>query len=157
MSFTLCLGIRRLCLATCSQGKSCQAEVLRFVIARNWENRMTLSFMLCNYFLQTPGLGRSLGGGHGNSLQYSCLENPQGFWGFSGEPGRLQSMGSQRVGHNWATVTEWKKRRSSCFRGAYFSVTKILGSFFPASFTDCPKNNNKCKHYLNFLLWYLKM
>ena len=23
-----------------------------------------------------PGLGRSLGGGHGNSLQYSCLENP---------------------------------------------------------------------------------
>ena len=23
-----------------------------------------------------PGLGRSHGGGHGNSLQYSCLENP---------------------------------------------------------------------------------
>ena len=27
-----------------------------------------------------PGLGRSPGGGHGNPLQYSCLENPQG-WG----------------------------------------------------------------------------
>ena len=25
-----------------------------------------------------PGLGRSPGGGHGNSLEYSCLENPQG-------------------------------------------------------------------------------
>ena len=25
-----------------------------------------------------PGLGRSPGGGHGNSLQYSCLEKPQG-------------------------------------------------------------------------------
>ena len=25
-----------------------------------------------------PGLQRSPGGGHGNSLQYSCLENPQG-------------------------------------------------------------------------------
>ena len=24
----------------------------------------------------TPGSGRSPGGGHGNSLQYSCLENP---------------------------------------------------------------------------------
>ena len=24
-----------------------------------------------------PGLGRSLGGGHGNPLQYSCLENPR--------------------------------------------------------------------------------
>ena len=23
-----------------------------------------------------PGLGRSPGGGHGNLLQYSCLENP---------------------------------------------------------------------------------
>ena len=25
-----------------------------------------------------PGLGRSLGGGHGNPLQYSCLENSYG-------------------------------------------------------------------------------
>ena len=25
-----------------------------------------------------PGLGRSLGGGHGNPLQYSCLENSMG-------------------------------------------------------------------------------
>ena len=29
-----------------------------------------------------PGLGRPPGGGHGNSLQYSCLENPmdRGAW-----------------------------------------------------------------------------
>ena len=27
-----------------------------------------------------PGLGRSPGGGHGNPLEYSCLENPHG-WG----------------------------------------------------------------------------
>ena len=29
-----------------------------------------------------PGSGRSPGGGHGNSLQYSCLENPmdKGTW-----------------------------------------------------------------------------
>ena len=25
-----------------------------------------------------PGLGRSSGAGHGNPLQYSCLENPHG-------------------------------------------------------------------------------
>ena len=25
-----------------------------------------------------PGLGRSPGGGHGNTLQYSCLDNPNG-------------------------------------------------------------------------------
>ena len=34
---------------------------------------------------------------HGNPLQYSCLENPM-----DGEACRLQSMGSQRVGHDWA-------------------------------------------------------
>ena len=29
-----------------------------------------------------PGLGRSSGGGHGNPLQYSCMENPmdRGAW-----------------------------------------------------------------------------
>ena len=31
-----------------------------------------------------PGWGRSPGGGHGNLLQYSCLENP-----WTEEPGRL--------------------------------------------------------------------
>ena len=37
------------------------------------------------------GSGSSLGGGNGNPLQYSCLENP-----WTGEPDRLQSMRSQR-------------------------------------------------------------
>ena len=42
-----------------------------------------------------PGLGRSTGGGQGNPLQYSCLENYM-----AEEPGGLQSMGSQRVGRD---------------------------------------------------------
>ena len=42
-----------------------------------------------------PGLGRSPGGGHGNSFQYSCLENPM-----TEDPGGLQSMGLQRVRHD---------------------------------------------------------
>ena len=33
--------------------------------------------------------------GHGGEVQYSCLENPM-----DGEPGRLQSRGSLRVGHD---------------------------------------------------------
>ena len=35
------------------------------------------------------------GGGHGNPLQDSCLENS-----WTEEPGRLQSMGWQGVGYN---------------------------------------------------------
>ena len=46
-----------------------------------------------------PGLGRSLGGGHGNPLQYSCLENPHG---------GLQSMGLQRVRPDWATFSHFR-------------------------------------------------
>ena len=37
-----------------------------------------------------PGLGRSPGGGHGNALQYSCLENPTD----------RVAVGSQRVRHD---------------------------------------------------------
>ena len=44
-----------------------------------------------------PGSVRSPGEGNGNPLQYSCLENSMD------EPGRLQSMGSQGIGHDWAT------------------------------------------------------
>ena len=42
-----------------------------------------------------PRLGRSPGGGHGNSLQYSCLENPldrAAWW--------LQTMGLQKIRHD---------------------------------------------------------
>ena len=42
-----------------------------------------------------PELGRSSGGGNGNPLQYSCLENPHGQ-----EPGGLQSIASHRVQHD---------------------------------------------------------
>ena len=46
-----------------------------------------------------PGLGRSPGEGNGNPLQFSYLENPMdgGAWQAT------QSMGSRRVGHDWAT------------------------------------------------------
>jgi len=42
-----------------------------------------------------PVLGRSLGEVNGNTFQCACWEIP-----WIEEPGRLQSMGSQRVGHN---------------------------------------------------------
>ena len=54
-----------------------------------------------------PRSGRSPGGGHGNPLQYSCLENPMA-------RGAMGSMGSQRVhgvakspwGHKESDATE---------------------------------------------------
>ena len=45
-----------------------------------------------------PGLGRFPGRGHGNPLQYSCMEFPQ-----AEESGGLQVQGVTRVGHNLLT------------------------------------------------------
>ena len=44
-----------------------------------------------------PGLGRSLGEGHGNPLQYSCLENPMGRGAWPG----YNPWGRKRVGCDW--------------------------------------------------------
>ena len=58
-----------------------------------------------------PGLGRSFEGGHGNPLQYSCLENPtgRGAW-------QATVHGVAQVGHDLATkpplVVEWLNSES---------------------------------------------
>ena len=44
-----------------------------------------------------PGLGRSPGGGHGNALQYSCLENPHG---------QRSLVGYSPWGHKASDMTE---------------------------------------------------
>ena len=44
-----------------------------------------------------PGLGRYPGEGNGNTLQYSIWENPM-------DRGALQSVGSQRVGHDYIHI-----------------------------------------------------
>ena len=44
-----------------------------------------------------PGSGRSPGGGHGNSLQYSCLENPNG---------QRSLVGYSPWGHEESDMTE---------------------------------------------------
>ena len=57
-----------------------------------------------------PGSGRSPGEGHGNPLQYSCLENPHGLAGYSPQD-RKESDTTEQL--NWifdngAKNTQWK-------------------------------------------------
>ena len=49
-----------------------------------------------------PRVGKIPWRGKGNPLQYSCLENSM-----DEEPGGLQSMELQRVGHTWVTNTHF--------------------------------------------------
>ena len=74
-----------------------------------------------------PGLGRYPGGGYGNPLQYSCLENPmdRGAWwatvhrvlrSFNGpEPGSLESM-----------IRKVKERKRLIFLGLHRKPIKPL-------------------------------
>ena len=51
----------------------------------------------CKLIIFSPGSGRSPGGGHGNPLQYSCLENPMG---------RGSLAGYRPWGHKESDMTE---------------------------------------------------
>ena len=51
-----------------------------------------------------PGLGRFRGVWNGNAVWCSCLGIP-----WIEEPGGLQAMGLQRVGHDWALTTNSKE------------------------------------------------
>ena len=72
------------------------------------------------------GSGRSPGGGHKNPLQCSCLEHlmDRGAWG-------LQSMGSQRVGHDWSNLTH------------IHIVGKTMEFLYPSSCTNKKVNNSQ--------------
>ena len=73
-----------------------------------------------------PGSGKSLGGGYGNPLQYSCLENPmdRGAW--------------------WAVVrrvTNSQTRRKQLSMYAYVHRTYINSCFSPLKlFIKLPRN-----------------
>ena len=72
-----------------------------YIIMVHYQNRETNVGILLWSKLQTLLGFHSFfhwGEGNGTPLQYSCLENPM-----AEEHGRLQSMGSLRVGQDWAT------------------------------------------------------
>ena len=50
-------------------------------------------------------------------------------WWWTGSPGVLQSMGSQRVGHDWATELNWRKVR----QGFLLSVSVLFAEVWMAS------------------------
>ena len=69
------------------------------------------------------GSGRSLGAGNGNPLQYSCRKIPR-----TEEPGGLQSVGSQRVRHNWANK---QQHQVMCHKNHIITDQKYKGNSYP--------------------------
>ena len=71
--------------------------------SRQWyqtiNNNVLVLMIMHGASLVAPGLGRSPGGGYGNLLRYSCLENPHRQRSLAG----CSPWGLQRVGHDWVT------------------------------------------------------
>ena len=63
--------------------------------------------------------------------QWTCVWVNSGSWWWTGKPGVLQSMGSQRVWHDWATELNWPELVSHCFLFFFCHTTQLAESQFP--------------------------
>ena len=86
-----------------------------------------------------PGLGRSSGRGHGNPLQYSCLENPHRQKSLAG-----YSPWGCRVRHDW--MTKHSTAQTSGISGSIQSKTLWLTN----NFGWCPLYLGFCRPHLWF-------
>ena len=88
------------------------------------------------------GWGRYPGGGHGNPLQHSCLENPmdQGAW-------RATVLGSQRVRHNRAT----KNTQPLLHQYLFLSILSFFYYCILFTYVNTLKN---FPNFLGVLFWF---
>ena len=74
-----------------------------------------------------PGLGRSLGGGHGNPLQYSCLENPtdRGAW-----RAIVHKVAKSRTWLKWLNMVLLQQMRKCIGKYVNYKYCRILAIIF---------------------------
>ena len=82
------------------------------------------------------GSGRSPGGGHGNPLQYSCLENPHGQRSLAGY---IQPMGLHRIRCDLARTHAWGGNPPTLFIFAFRTYVQ--------------KREAKCLFLINYTLF----
>ena len=93
-----------------------------------------------------PGSGRTPGGGNGNPLQCSCLKKiPQ-----TEKPGRLRSMGSQRVRQDVATGHTFPEAWSQMPTQRGFVTESVLQlcKLYVLSYVFNGDKKKKCKNAL---------
>ena len=78
-------------------------------LATWWEQLTHLKRPQCWERLKTPGEGDNIGwdGWMASPTKWTWFCVNSGSWWWTGRPGMLQSMGSQRVGHDWTTDLIW--------------------------------------------------
>ena len=86
------------------------AEAGSSTLATWWEELTHLKRLWCWERLNTGGKGDNRGwnGWMASPTWWTWIWVSSRSWWWTGRPGVLQSMGSQRVGHDWVTELNWK-------------------------------------------------
>ena len=94
-----------------------------------------------------PGLGRSPGGGHGNPIQHSCLENPHGQRSLAGY--------SPWVAKNRTWLSNWEQHRTAMIFFFFFKYL-VLSWLFHSFPSPLSRGSLVPLHFLP-LEWYLAL
>ena len=79
----------------------------------------------------------------GSLTQWTWVWVDSGSWWWTGRPGVLWFMGSQRVGHNWATELNWTECQTCSNSFKKEGERKLSSSFYEASIILKPKPQRK--------------
>ena len=92
-----------------------------------WQLFLLISFVFISHMLNNFGWD----GWMASLTQLTWVWVNPGSWWWTGRPGMLQSMGLQRVGHDWATeVTDWLTEKIIIRQGEYVhNIKKIKDSY----------------------------
>ena len=85
-----------------------EAPIFWLLDARNWLIRKDLDAGK-DWSLGGEGVDRGWDDWMVSPTWWAWVWASSGSWWWTGKPGVLQSMGSQRVGHPWATELKWTK------------------------------------------------
>ena len=82
------------------------------------------------------GDGRGWDGWMASPTRWTWVWTSSGSWWWTGKPGMLQSMGLQRVGHNWVTELNWTEwlMMSSIFSCACWPFVNLLRNIYSKYF-----------------------
>ena len=103
-------------------------------LATWWEELTHLKRPWCWKRLKVGGEGdnRGWGGWMASPTQWKWVWVNSGSWWWTGRPGMLQSIGLQRVSHDWATELNWSVELKIVFLLCFFLFPSFCFSFdFP--------------------------
>ena len=103
-------------------GPGTESERVRMAIAGScWGGIPTAVLPPCIFIEMLGGegddmVGRRWDGWMASLTPWTWVWASSGSWWWTGKPGVLQSMGSQRVGHDWATELNWTELNAYMFK-----------------------------------------